>query len=115
VIARSRALLAASVGAACGFLAALVGAQTPAVGQPARFAVIEGVALDSLHHAYLRGALLLIEGADATTMTDSSGLFRFDSVPPGLRRIFVVHPILDTVGVALVTAPLQIVIGTPSA
>ena len=123
MIVWSRALLAASVGAACRFVAASVDAQTPAVGQPARFAVIEGVALDSLHHAYLRGAVLLVEGADATAMTDSSGRFRFDSVPPGLRRISVVHPILDTVGVALVTAPLQIaagqhldlVIGTPSA
>lgn len=122
MIVWSRALRAASATAACGFAAATVGAQTPAVGQP-RLAVIEGVALDSLHNAYLRGALLLVEGADATTMTDSSGRFRFDSVLPGLRRIFVVHPILDTVGVALVTAPLQIapgqhlglVIGVPSA
>jgi hypothetical protein len=108
---------------ASGFSAAIAGAQTPAPGQPAGFAVIEGVALDSLHHNYLRGALLLVEGANATTITDSSGRFRFDSVPPGLRRISVVHAMLDTVGVSLVTAPLQIaagqhldlVIGTPSA
>ncbi|HEY4954503.1 MAG TPA: carboxypeptidase-like regulatory domain-containing protein [Gemmatimonadaceae bacterium] len=112
----------ATLSVACGCSAFLAGAQTPIAGVPAKFAVIEGVAVDSLHHSVLRGAILLVEGADANTTTDSSGRFRFDSVPSGLRRISVVHPLLDTVGVTLITAPLQIadgqhldlVIGTPS-
>ena len=115
-------LRAAMLCIACGFSAAAASAQTPVSGGPAKFAVIEGIAVDSLHHNALRGAIILVEGANATTMTDSSGRFRLDSVPPGARRISVVHPILDTVGVSLMTAPLQIVpgqhldlvIGTPS-
>ncbi|HEY4954504.1 MAG TPA: carboxypeptidase-like regulatory domain-containing protein [Gemmatimonadaceae bacterium] len=90
--------------------AVTVGAQTPA-GPAAGFVTIEGVALDSLHSDYLRGALIVVEGANKTAITDSLGRFRLDSVPPGLRRISVVHPTLDTVGIALQTPPLQLSAG----
>jgi hypothetical protein len=101
---------------------AAANAQAPA-GPGPDFAVVEGVAMDSLHSDVLRGALLMVEGANVTATTDSLGRFRLDGVPPGLRRINVVHPILDTLGIVLVTSPLQLsagqhlhlVISTPSA
>jgi protocatechuate 3,4-dioxygenase beta subunit len=107
-VMRSAILIAFSMTAAVVALGA--GAQTPA-GPSAGFATIEGVALDSLHSDYLRGALIAVEGANATAITDSLGRFRLDSVPPGLRRISVVHPTLDTVGIALQTPPIQLSAG----
>lgn len=88
--------------------------------QPA--AVIEGVALDSLHHEYLRGATIMVEGAQVLGITDSLGRFRLDNVPPGVRRVDIVHPLLDTLGIVLQTPSLnlvggqtqQLVISTPS-
>lgn len=85
------------------------GAQTPASSSP--FAVIEGVAIDSLHADYLRGAVIMVEGVNLTTTTDSRGRFRLDSVPPGSRRIRVSHPVLDTIGISLETPPLQLAAG----
>ena len=119
---RSCVARAATFIAMCGLSGATANAQTPASPAPG-FAVVEGVATDSLHSDFLRGALLMVEGANVTATTDSLGRFRLDSVPPGLRRINVVHPILDSLGIALVTSPLQLsagqhlhlAISTPSA
>lgn len=119
---RSCAARAATLVAICVLNGAAANAQTPA-SPASEFAVVEGVVTDSLHSDYLRGAFLMVEGANVTATTDSLGRFRLDGVPPGLRRINVVHPILDTLGIALVTSPLQLspgqhlhlVISTPSA
>lgn len=85
-------------------------AQTPS-GQSQPFAVIEGLALDSLHQGYLRGATIMVEGASVLGISDSLGRFRIDNVPPGVRRVDIVHPLLDTLGIALQTAPLSLVAG----
>ena len=100
-------LLSLAISVVAGVAAA--GAQTPA--SPSAFATIEGVAVDSLHSDYLRGALILVEGANVTALTDSHGHFRVDSVPPGTHRISVSHAILDTLGLSLVTPPLQLSAG----
>jgi hypothetical protein len=82
-------------------------AQTPATTTK-RFAVIEGIAVDSLHQDALRGALLTVEGTSAAAMTDSLGKFRIDSIPPGTHRVEVTHAILDSIGIALFTPPLEL-------
>ena len=84
-------------------------AQTPASTSP--FAVIEGVAVDSLHADYLRGAVIMVEGLNLTATTDFRGRFRLDSIPPGTHRISLSHPVLDTIGISLVTPPLQLSAG----
>src|SRR5213078_2796219 len=76
------------------FAASVAAAQTPATTAKT-FAVIEGVAVDSLHQDVLRGALLTVEGTSAAAMTDSLGRFRIDSIPPGTHRVEVTHAILD--------------------
>jgi len=94
--------------------------QTPASASP--FATIEGVAVDSLHQDFLRGATLTVEGAESRATTDSLGRFKLENVPPGARRVEVLHPLLDTVGITLITPPLQLsagqhvrlVVSTPS-
>jgi hypothetical protein len=87
------------------------GAQVPTPATPSHYAVVEGVALDSLHQDFLRGALITIDSVATTAFTDSMGKFRIDSVPPGSRRVRVVHAILDTIGIALQTPLLELVAG----
>ena len=82
-------------------------AQTP-VANAKSFSVIEGTAVDSLHRTFLRGALLTVEGTSAGAVSDSLGRFRIDSIPPGTRRVEVSHPLLDSLGIALLTPPLKL-------
>jgi hypothetical protein len=74
-------------------------------------ASVEGIAVDSLHRGFLRGAMLMVEGSNVSASTDSLGRFRLDGIQPGARRIDVMHPILDTVGISLETQPLQLTAG----
>ncbi len=115
----------------CGMLVLLAGAWLAGVSsaeaqQPAKansLASVEGIAVDSLHRGFLRGAMLMVEGSNVTAFTDSLGRFRLDSIPPGARRIDIMHPLLDTVGISLETEPLvlsagqklPLVIAVPSA
>lgn len=102
-----------------GALALLAGASLAGVSsagaqqsaRPSPLASVEGVAVDSLHRGFLRGAMLMVEGSNITASTDSLGRFRLDSIPPGARRIDVMHPILDTIGISLETKPLQLASG----
>jgi Carboxypeptidase regulatory-like domain/TonB-dependent Receptor Plug Domain len=69
---------------------------------------LQGVAMDSLHGEPLAGALLSVEGTTRMAITDSLGRFLIDSIEPGSRRVLVDHPILDTLGISLVTPPITI-------
>src|SRR5688500_12116777 len=61
--------------------AGLVAAASSAVAQqptqpappPLASATVEGVAVDSLHRGFLRGAMLMVEGSNVTAATDSLG------------------------------------------
>ncbi len=86
-------------------------AQVQPSAAPKPYAVIEGVAFDSLHNDVLRGALLNVEGTSAFGFTDSFGRFRIDSVLPGVRHVEVTHWILDTIGIGLRTPPLELAAG----
>lgn len=87
--------------------------QTPAAAPApaAGFATIRGSILDSLHDAMLQGALVRVEGSNREAITDATGLYRIDSVPSGMRRLTVIHPLLDTLGISLVTQPLNLIAG----
>lgn len=97
--------------------AALAGAATSGWAQvstpaaPSPYAVIEGVAIDSLHRDVLRNALITVDGVATPAFTDSLGRFRIDRVPPGSRRVQVMHAILDTIGIALQTPLLELAAG----
>ncbi|HET9012305.1 MAG TPA: carboxypeptidase regulatory-like domain-containing protein [Gemmatimonadaceae bacterium] len=92
--------------------------RAPAKGAPAKAAVtppappttgyLQGVAIDSLHEEPLVGALISVEGTTRLAITDSLGRFLIDSIAPGAHRVLVDHPMLDTLGINLVTPPMTI-------
>ncbi|MFL5617944.1 MAG: carboxypeptidase regulatory-like domain-containing protein [Gemmatimonadaceae bacterium] len=68
---------------------------------------LQGVAIDSIHGTPLVNAVIQLSGTDRVGVTDSLGRFLVDSVKPGSYKIEVDHPILDTLGILLSTAPMQ--------
>ena len=92
--------------------ASIATAQTPAT--PVAAPVVEGLALDSLHKGFLRGAIIMVEGSTATTTTDSLGRFRLEGLSAGSHRIGVIHPLLDSLGISLLTQPLTVAPGEPT-
>ncbi|MEP7381184.1 MAG: carboxypeptidase regulatory-like domain-containing protein [Gemmatimonadota bacterium] len=72
------------------------------------FAALNGVVFDSLHRAPLSEATVSVEGTNRFTVTTRLGIFAIDSVPPGQRRLRVDHPVLDSLGITMVTAPFQL-------
>ena len=85
-------------------------ATTPAPAAPAvpTTGFLQGVAMDSLHGEPLVGALISVEGTARLAITDSLGRFLIDSIEPGSRRVLVDHPMLDTLGISLVTPAMTI-------
>ena len=92
---------------------------TPA---PRTTGLLQGVVVDSIHAGPLTHAMISVDGTARMAFSDSLGRFLVDSVPPGSHRVFVEHPMLDTLGISLVTPPMdftanmvtQTVIGVPS-
>ena len=91
--------------------AAQLGAQTPAPATPPAKtdkARITGVVIDSLNNRYLPDADVLVDGTDITTRTDSLGKFTVEDLTPGTYRVGIFHPLLDTLGLSIVTAPFRV-------
>ena len=115
----SRPATGAAKGAAVKSQAAAAADTTP---RPATTAFLQGVAYDSLHAEALSHALISVEGTARFGFTDSLGRFLLDSITPGSHRVLVQHPMLDTLGISLVTPPMnftanmvtQTVIAVPS-
>ncbi|MDB4871893.1 MAG: hypothetical protein JWL97_2897, partial [Gemmatimonadales bacterium] len=83
-------------------------ATPPAVAPKTGTAMIAGVVVDSLNGRVLVGADVMVQGANATVLTDSLGKFRIDSLQPGTYQIGVFHPLLDTLGLTLATKPFHV-------
>jgi hypothetical protein len=79
-------------------------AQTPGPAAGGRSA-IRGFAVDSFRGTALAGAEVMIAGTTTAAVSDSSGAFRFDSLPPGQYQLGLFHPTLDSLGIG-VTSPL---------
>lgn len=75
-------------------LAGVAAAQVTMQGRGA----IRGVAHDSLLQGPLAGAEVWVRGTTLRTLTDSTGQFRFDTVPEGRQLLVLSHPGLDSVG-----------------
>lgn len=101
-IVRSRAIVAL---AAIAFTAPSLLSQTPT--PPSPFAAVTGLAVDSLHGGYLRGAVVRVNGTSRASTTDSLGRFRIDSIPSGAHVVELIHPLLDTLGLAIKTEPIS--------
>ena len=68
---------------------------------------LQGVAVDSIHDVPLINATIQLSGTDRVGITDSLGRFLVDSIKPGSYKVDVDHPILDTLGILLSTAPME--------
>ena len=107
--ARIRALAVRSALAlgAAALAAPAAAAQVPTTSQPVpgagQFATVRGLAIDSLHAAPLVGALIRVDGTTKESVTDQYGEYHIDSIPPGSYRLVAMHPLLDTLGISLVT------------
>jgi hypothetical protein len=76
-------------------------AQSAALAKPAPgFSAMEGYILDSLHDVPLANARVVIEGANRSGLTNGLGHYHIDSIPPGEYSVQVLHPLLDTLGLA---------------
>lgn len=84
----------------------------PSAAEVPKFGYLQGVAMDSLHGEPLAGALIQVEGTSRIGPTDSLGRFLLDSIPPGSYRLLVEHPMLDTLGISLVSPPMEFAIGS---
>jgi hypothetical protein len=87
-------------------LATPLGAQNTAA--PTGKGQIVGVVVDSLNNRYLPGADIVIEGGRTAVETDSAGRFRIDSLRPGTYQVGVFHPLLDTLGITLLTQQFRV-------
>ncbi len=84
--------------------------------------VISGFAVDSIRGAALSGAIVRVAGTELTATSDGAGRFKIAGVPAGKHRLEVVHPLLDTLRLALRTIPretngsdsLFLIVSTPS-
>jgi hypothetical protein len=85
---------------------------TAPVAEAPKFGYLQGVAMDSLHGEPLAGALIQVEGTGRIGPTDSLGRFVLDSIPPGSYRLLVEHAMLDTLGISLVSPPMEFAIGS---
>lgn len=73
---------------------------------------IMGAALDSLHDAMLVHAGVSVVGlAGRRTVTAATGAFRIDSIPPGRYVLELTHPILDSLGIRVLSDTIAVADG----
>ena len=77
----------------------------------AQVGTITGVVADSIYQTGLASANVILEGRGKTASVASDGKFRIDSVSPGQQRLIVFHPLLDLIGISLVSTPISITAG----
>ncbi|HXD23915.1 MAG TPA: carboxypeptidase regulatory-like domain-containing protein [Gemmatimonadaceae bacterium] len=70
-----------------------------------------GAVDDSIRGGRLKGAIVTVVGTERRGVTDANGIFQIDSIPPGTHELSVTHPLLDTLGVQIHSAPFTLVAG----
>ena len=72
--------------------------------QQAGLAGVSGSVTDSIHGGVpLAGAIIKINDTSRQGTTDANGHFQIDSIPPGEHSLSLIHPLLDTLGIAINT------------
>ena len=87
-------------------------AQVALLPVPRDLASLIGAVDDSVRGGRLIGALVTVVGTTRQAVTDANGIFIIDSIPPGEHRIAVAHPMLDTLGLEIVSAPVNLPAGS---
>lgn len=75
---------------------------------PSATAVIDGIAIDSMHGGPLIGAQVVVDGTSRVAISDSTGRFHFDSLTPGQFRLGMYHPVLDSIAIGLASGALTV-------
>jgi hypothetical protein len=75
---------------------------------PKDFSSLIGAVDDSIRGGRLVGAVVTVMGTERRAVTDKRGIFQIDSIPPGSHQLMVTHPLLDTLGVQVRSAPFTI-------
>ena len=77
--------------------------------QQAGFASLTGSVIDSIHGVVpLSGATIRVGNTTRQATTDANGRFQIDSIPPGEHSLMLVHPLLDTLSIAIATRATSI-------
>ena len=84
-----------------------LGGQTNLAPAKIGMAQIVGAVIDSVNGGPLSGATVLLQGAQRSVETDSTGRFKFDSIPPGTYQLGVFHPVLDALDISIATKPFH--------
>jgi len=80
------------------------GAPRFAAAQQGTMASVTGSVIDSIHGGVpLAGAVVKISDTKLHGTTDKNGQFQIDNIPHGEHSLSLVHPLLDTLGVAINT------------
>jgi hypothetical protein len=64
---------------------------------------VYGIAVDSIRQQPLSKAVVAVEGTTRIALADAAGNYRIDSIPAGSYKISVAHPVLDTLGMIVMT------------
>lgn len=74
---------------------------------------IIGIVVDSLHgDDPLRGASVVVHGLPARhAVTTDAGAFRIDSIPPGRYVLELIHPVLDSIGIRVLSDTIPVAAG----
>jgi hypothetical protein len=75
---------------------------------PKDFASLIGAVDDSIRGGRLIGAVVTVVGTQRRGVTDANGIFQIDSISPGLHEVSVAHPLLDTLGLQVRSAPFTL-------
>jgi hypothetical protein len=69
---------------------------------------VAGSVIDSIHGGIpLAGATVKLSDSNLQAKTDANGRFQIDSIPPGMHGLSLIHPLLDTLGIAINTRQVQ--------
>lgn len=95
--------------AVAAFAAIPVAAQTPSSASQsgAPHATLRGVAVDSVHGGFLKGASIAVIGPSRMGLTDSLGRFIIDSIPPGEYTVALFDSFLDSLSISVVSPPTR--------
>jgi hypothetical protein len=111
-VAKSALAVALAVALLISLAPVVARAQYTLAPVPKDLASLIGAVDDSIRGGRLIGAHVTVIGTNRQGTTDANGVFQIDSIPPGAHEISVTHPLLDTLGVQVVSAPFTLPAGT---
>jgi hypothetical protein len=79
---------------------------------PKNLSSLIGAVEDSIRGGRLIGAVVTVVGTDRKGVSDINGIFQIDSIPPGLHQVSVTHPLLDTLGLQIISGSFTLPAGT---